>query len=164
MDAAELFARHYDPLVRYLARLSGDHELAADAAQEAFVRLVERAPRQSNLRAWLFTVGTNIVRDTTSRRTRIAALHRLPDRLPLPASPPDPEELLESKQRRERVRAALEGLSWKERTLLLMSEEGFTHREMAAAVETTTGSVGTMLIRARRKLLGQLVSTAADPG
>jgi DNA-directed RNA polymerase specialized sigma24 family protein len=33
-----------------------------------------------------------------------------------------------------------------------MREEGFTHREIADAVGTTTGSVGTMFARALAKL------------
>jgi RNA polymerase sigma factor (sigma-70 family) len=49
------------------------------------------------------------------------------------------------------VREALDELSAKERTALLMREEGFRHREIAEAIGTTTGSVGTLLSRAIRK-------------
>jgi DNA-directed RNA polymerase specialized sigma24 family protein len=54
------------------------------------------------------------------------------------------------------VRKALDQLSERERTLLLMREEGFSHEEMAKATGTTTKSVGTMLVRAFRKLSLQL--------
>jgi DNA-directed RNA polymerase specialized sigma24 family protein len=57
------------------------------------------------------------------------------------------------------VRAALDRLSWKERTVLLMREEGFAHHEIAGAVGTTTGSVGTMLARALKKLSVELSPT-----
>ncbi len=46
MDIQQLFGEHYDVLFRYLVRLTGDPDLAADAAQEAFVRLVEREPER----------------------------------------------------------------------------------------------------------------------
>ena len=67
-----------------------------------------------------------------------------------------PDEETERSERRRMVRAALDRLSLKERTVLLMREEGFAHHEIAEAVGTTTGSVGTMLARALRKLSAEL--------
>jgi RNA polymerase sigma-70 factor (ECF subfamily) len=54
------------------------------------------------------------------------------------------------------VQQALAGLPERDRTLLLMREEGFSHREIAEAVGTTTGSVGTMIARALDKLAAEL--------
>ena len=51
---------------------TGDSDVAADAAQEAFVRLMERPPRE-HPRAWLFRVATNLVAEggrTRKRRMR----------------------------------------------------------------------------------------------
>ena len=45
MDAARLFEEHHAGLYRYLLRLTGDADMAQDAAQEAFVRLLARRPR-----------------------------------------------------------------------------------------------------------------------
>jgi DNA-directed RNA polymerase specialized sigma24 family protein len=53
-------------------------------------------------------------------------------------------------------------LGEKERTVLLMREEGFSHREIADAVGTTTGSVGTMIARALDKLAAELPLDAED--
>jgi RNA polymerase sigma factor (sigma-70 family) len=64
--------------------------------------------------------------------------------------------VMESEETRLMVRKALDQLSERERTLLLMREEGFSHEEMAKATGTTTKSVGTMLVRAFRKLSLQL--------
>lgn len=72
------------------------------------------------------------------------------------ASAPDAVDALEREEARERVRRALAALSEKERLLLLMREEGFKHREIAAAVGTTTASVGTLIARALVKLAGHL--------
>ncbi len=60
------------------------------------------------------------------------------------------------------MRAALATLNEKERTVLLMREEGFTHREIAEAVGTTTGSVGTMIARALDRLAERLPLDAED--
>lgn len=161
LNVTQLFQQHYDGLYRYLVRLTGDGDLAADAAQEAFVRLVERPPQDRHVRAWLFAVATNVVRDTARARVRWSTLlSASPDRAPLGDARPGPEAEAESAERRKLVRAALERLSWKERTVLLMREEGFAHHEIAQAVGTTTGSVGTMIARALHKLAGELAPTS----
>jgi RNA polymerase sigma factor (sigma-70 family) len=158
LDAARLFDDHHQSLYRYLVRLSGDADLAADAVQEAFLRLVERPPRLAGgARAWLFRVATNVVLETVrthSRRGRLLATAEA--RSPVGDAPHDPHEIVEAGERRRVVSDALAMLSEKERTALLMREEGFSHREIAEAVGTTTGSVGTLVARALDKLAGIL--------
>lgn len=154
-----LFARHHPSLERYLARLTGDPELAADVAQETFVRLMERHPGGDHVRPWLFRVATNLVRDTARRRrtrrelgTPTRAMRSYGD----PPGPPD--DAVDRVTSRVQVREALEALSPKERKALLMREEGFKHREIAEALGTTTGSVGTLLSRALKKAARQLAA------
>lgn len=157
MDIQRLFEEHYDVLFRYLVRLTGDADLAADAAQEAFVRLVEHRPTGSQVRAWLFRVATNVIRDDVRvRRRRMELLQEAPDRAPVGDTPANPEQVLEVMEQRRMVRAALEKLSPKEQTVLLMREEGFSHQEIADAVGTTTKSVGSMIARALQKLSVEL--------
>ncbi len=160
MDAGALFREHHRALLRYLVRLTGDEDQAADAVQESFARLLrtgERGERVEQPRAWLYRVATNVVREQArSRRVRLRILAAAPARAPLADDAPGPAEDAAARERRRVVREALQRLSWKERTILLMREEGFKHREIAAAVGTTTGSVGTMIARALEKLAGQL--------
>ncbi|MDP9347957.1 MAG: sigma-70 family RNA polymerase sigma factor [Gemmatimonadota bacterium] len=161
MNPTQLFIEHYDALYRYLVRLTGDPDVAADAAQEAFVRLVERPPQDRNVRAWLFAVATNVVRDGARARARwLAILRASPERAPIGDLPPRPDVAVETAELCRVVRGALDALSWKEKTILLMREEGFSHHEIAEAVGTTTGSVGTMIARALRKLSAELHSRA----
>ncbi len=149
MDPEAVFARYHAPLYRYVARLTGDPELAADVAQEAFVRLLEREPPPRQPRPWLFRVATNLVRDTarTTRRRRVLA-HDGRARGAHGDPPRSPGSTVDRDTARERVRVALDALSEKERQALLMREEGFKHREIAEALGTTTGSIGTLLRRA----------------
>src|SRR5688500_13830595 len=161
INVTQLFTEHYDGLYRYLVRLTGDSDLAADAAQEAFVRLVERPPQDRHVRAWLFAVATNVARDNARARARWATLLMgSPGRAPMGDVGPGPDGAAESAERRKVVRAALDRLSWKERTVLLMREEGFAHHEIADAVGTTTGLVGTMIARALNKLSNELAPTS----
>jgi RNA polymerase sigma factor (sigma-70 family) len=155
--AHELFARHHPALERYLARLTGDQDLAADMAQEAFVRLLEQRSPPDAIRPWLYRVATNLVRDSArrSRRHQLLATHA---RAPAAHgdAPPPPDRDVDRDRCRRLVRAALDELSPKERKALLMREEGFRHREIAEALGTTTGSVGTLLSRAIRKAAAQM--------
>ena len=156
-DAAALFAEHYAPLQRYLARLTGDPELADDAAQEAFVRLLEQDPLPERPRPWLFRVATNVVRDTA----RAAKRHRVlgmdgKARGAHGDAPRSPEGVVARETARRQMRRALDVLSEKERRALLLREEGFKHREIAEALGTTTGSIGTLLRRAIEKAAEQL--------
>lgn len=153
MDPGRLFQQHHREIYRYLVRLTGDADHAADAVQEAFARMVERPPKNEDPRAWLYTVATNVVRDgARTRKRRMELLADSPERVPVGDRPPEPDRALEEGERRRTVRAALHALSARDRTVLLMREEGFKHREIADAVGTTTGSVGTMIARALDKL------------
>jgi RNA polymerase sigma-70 factor (ECF subfamily) len=157
MDAARLFAEHHASLFRYLSRLTGNPDVAADAAQEAFVKLMEKPPQPGETRAWLFRVGTNAARlSERTRGRRLRLLEHRPERAPVGDAPLRPDEALDAAETRRRVREAMEILGERDRTVLLMREEGFSHREIAEAVGTTTGSVGTMIARALDKLAARL--------
>lgn len=150
--ASQLFETHHDALYRYLVRLSGDPDVAADAAQEAFVRLLDRPSLGAAERAWLFKVGTNCVLEdirTAARRSRL--LDGRGERT-MADAPRDPHANVEADERRRVVMAALARLGDKERVALLMRAEGFSHKEIAEAVGTTTGSVGTLLARTLERL------------
>ena len=70
------------------------------------------------------------------------------------AAPPDQE--VERRERERAVRAALDALDDRTRTLLEMSMAGFSQREIAQRVEVSVTSVSTLLARARRKLRTEL--------
>lgn len=162
-DAAQLFDEHHASLFRYLFRLTGDADVAHDAAQEAFTRLVTNPPRNEHPRAWLFTVATNLVRSwSNTRRRRRTLLEAATARAPMADPVPGPEEAAAQAERTTAVRDALAALTEKERTILLMREEGFSHREIAAAVGTTTGSVGTMIARALDRVAAALPAHADE--
>ena len=157
VDLNALYLEHNEALTRYLMRLTGDRDSADDAAQEAYSRLLSQPPaRNDNLRAWLYTVATNVVRDGWKKQQTASRLALSQGPASAAVSAPDPLELVEQKERQDLVRKVLERLSIKDRTVLLMREEGFSHKEIAAAIDTTTKSVGTMIARALRKFASEL--------
>lgn len=154
MDVENVFRTHHDALFRYLARTCGDPHLAKDAVQETFVRLQRQSVVQpAAIRSWLFTTGMNVIRDVRRQEaTHARILETNPRWVPTPTSSEDPAERVERSEDRARLARALEELRERERRALLMREEGFKHREIAEALDTTTGSVGTLLARALEKL------------
>ena len=157
MDLDALFAEHRDAVCRYLTRYTGDADLAEDLVQETFWRLARRPFGVPNhVKGWLFRVATNLAKDARKNSRRRGELALVASAEGPSVVPADAAELVERAEVRRRVRAALDGLSHKERTALLLREEGFAHREIAAAVGTTTGSVGTLVARALAKLAERL--------
>lgn len=158
MDVAAVFRTHAEELFRYLARECGDPDAAQDAVQEAFMRLQTRPPSdESAVRPWLFRTGLNVLRDEHRvRANRARLLESNPHAVPRPETAPGPDGDVEKREDLARLRHALDGLRDRERTALLMRESGFTHREIAESVGTTTGTVGTLIARAMRKLEGAM--------
>lgn len=145
-----LFHARFQSLFRYLDRLSGDPDLAADLAQEAFVRLYERGAMPDDAPAWLATVATNLFRDShrrTQRRDKIMEFHS--DTMS-PDSLPAADAVMEDDEVRDTVRAALDSLPLRDRQLLLLRHEGYSYRELAEVTGVAEGSVGTLLVRATR--------------
>ncbi|MGD2067280.1 MAG: sigma-70 family RNA polymerase sigma factor [Gemmatimonadota bacterium] len=145
-----LYRAHAPALFRFLVRFTGDPELAADVLHDTFRTLLERPPaRRDSLRGWLYRVAVNRTRDVQRKRGRRARLTtESTARRTLSDPPPPPDRAIHALEARSLAHDVLAALTPRDRTLLLMREEGFTHREMAQAVGTTTGSVGTLLARA----------------
>lgn len=149
----EAFDDHYGSIFRYLDRLSGDPDLAADIAQEAFVRLYRRGSLPDSPGRWLVTVALNLFRNRATKRSRRRELEleRAPDIRP--GAGPSPLGATEAVERRARVRAALDRLSERDRQLLLLQAEGYGYRDLARILELNESSVGTFLARARRSFV-----------
>jgi RNA polymerase sigma-70 factor (ECF subfamily) len=144
-----MYAEGFGPLFRYLDRLSGDPDLAADIAQEAFIRLLARGAMPDAPKAWLVSVAHNLLRDVqrgAGRRMRLLA--EQPDRAPVASAPPDPSAQLDSDERIQDVRVALDRLAPRDRQALLLRHSGYSYREIAQVLEIAEGGVGTLLLRA----------------
>jgi RNA polymerase sigma-70 factor (ECF subfamily) len=150
-EVTKLFNGHFSRLYRFLNRLTADTELAADLAQETFVKLYRRGALPDAPEAWLITVAMNLLRNVQSgrvRRRRLLTVTRgeraHSDR------PPLPDDAVESADVRRRVRRVLDSLPERDRHLLLLRAEGYSYRDIARSLEINEGSVGVLLARAKR--------------
>lgn len=85
-----LYVELFTDLSGYCNALARDEALAAEFAQEAFVRLFSRWRTVRDPKGFLFLVATNLVRDEWRRQARHRSLvDRLSRRLPHSTSTPD---------------------------------------------------------------------------
>ena len=152
VDWTDVYRDTYPDLVRFLHRKVWDVERAQDLAQEAFVRALRHEPNKP--RAWLFQVAANLARDearTVIRRKRHLILLKS-ETEDLQASAPDLNDQLSEQERMVGVKAALEGLSDRDRDVLLLWDAGQSYTEIARQAGLAVGAIGTTLARARRRL------------
>ena len=73
----EIVRRHEREIMRYLLRVSGNREDAADLFQETWLRAYRAYPRlkpESNPRPWLYTIAVNLCRNRARDGARRAAV------------------------------------------------------------------------------------------
>lgn len=157
-DIDRLFREYHAPIVRYLTRQLNDADLAEELAQETFLRAYRHEP-VSNERSWLFAVASNLIRDTVRRdvrqRRHLELLRtELDDASTQADAEADAGELsVERLQQAAMAREALQSIPERDRSALLMSQEGLNYQEIAAALGLSVQSVGTTLTRARKKVV-----------
>jgi RNA polymerase sigma-70 factor (ECF subfamily) len=159
-----LFDEHQPRLLRFLDRLTGEPELAADLAQEAFLRLYRRGAPPDSPGAWLVSVAMNLFRNAQSKRSRRAQLLTRAPAESLLADAPGARPAAGMEPERIRVRTALDTLPGRERQMLLLHAEGYRYAEIATALELKETSVGTLLARARRAFRQAWEETSHAPG
>ena len=144
---------HHEELYAFLVRTTSDPEVAADLLSEAFLRLTrevraERAP--DNVRAWLYRVAGNLA---VSRGRRIAAGLRWLTRTVAAGRTADVDDLPETgvlaREGRAELIGALDDLRPDARAALLLSSEGFSGAEIAAAIGRSEAATRTLLCRTR---------------
>jgi RNA polymerase sigma-70 factor (ECF subfamily) len=150
-----------DGLFGFAMALSRDRATAEDLVQETYLRALaarRKAPPEENLKGWLFTILHNVWRNERRRR-RPDALDAAPDLAErIPASGEDPQQALDRKETRDRLRRAIEGLPEPFReVVLLRCVEGFSYQQVAQIVGCPAGTVMSRLARARALLRVSLI-------
>jgi RNA polymerase sigma-70 factor (ECF subfamily) len=145
---------HERPLLRYVARLLGDHDRARDVVQDSFIKLCRQDPARvaDHLAAWLFTVARRASMDMLRKDRRVG---RLPEAQVerITAVEPDPASQVSQHEVNLQVLSLLETLPAAQREVLrLKFQEGFSYQEIATITGLTTGNVGFILHTALTKL------------
>lgn len=153
---------HHEELFAFLVRTARDVPVAEDLLQEAFLRLTRevRAGRTpENVRAWLYRVAANLA---VSRGRRVTAALRGFVRLRATSNTSRIDEVPEASYlASEGVHALLGVLADvgpDARAALLLSGEGFSGAEIAAAIGRSESATRTLLCRTRMRVRSRLES------
>ncbi len=149
----ELFAKHQNEIYAYLLRMLRDPDLAADLAQDAFVkayRAYDSLQKPENARAWLYQIAHRVALDHL-RRGRIVRF------IPLVGetrnSAPSAEHLVMEARLSGELQRALERIPERQRSALLLAElHDMTGLELAAALGVSHVAARALLTRARESL------------
>lgn len=155
----EAFARLLRPyrqgMMRLAFRMTGSREAAEEICQEAMIKVFKYLPRfqvRRNFRSWLFKITANAALDFLRRARReesIIAAQKATGELAMPSA----EKCLQDREIAHRVQACLDHLTPKERMVFLLRDmEGFSVKETAALLRSSSMAVRTHLSRARSKI------------
>jgi len=159
--AEALFVAQYPGLVRQLTHLLGDRSAAEDVAQEAFLRVLRRPPRQwADAGPWLAVIGRRLAfNHLRGERRRRERERRLADDPAMGPAEPDPGAGEDAALLRE----ALARLRPRDRVALLLRAAGCDYAAVAVAIGVRPSSVGTILARASRLLKADYLAAASGP-
>lgn len=153
-EVAQMFEQLRNPLFRYVLSLGLSPQDAEEIIQECFLLLfqhLQAGKDRSNLRGWIFRVAHNLGLKQRSRQSQYGSTEA--DELSSHPHPdPDPEQLFASRQRQQRLRAALNALSEQDRSCLSLRAEGLRYREIAEVLNVSLGSVAQSLERGLTRL------------
>ena len=156
---AEIIREYRDGLIFYLNSFVGNIHMAEELAEDTFVLLGTRKPKDKgtgSFKTWLYTIGRNIAFNSIKRKSRTpeVSVGACPELV-------SEEESLELSYIKEEhkitVHRALRKLNPEYRQVLwLVYFENFSHKEVAAVMKKSVHSIETLVYRARKSLGSQL--------
>ena len=156
----EIIRDYKDGLILYLTSFVGSVRLAEEIAEDTFVILGTKKPRdkgKSSFKTWLYTIGRNAAIDRMRREKRHATVSV--DEI---AELEDGESLEESYIRSERkiaVHRAMAKLGSEQRQILwLVYFEGMTVKEASSVMGKSVHAAEGLMYRAKKSLRSQLES------
>ena len=164
---------HQDRVYAFCLRMLADREDALDVAQEVFLsayRNLAGFRGEASLSTWLLRIAANRslnrIRQRATRAAREVMSIEPQEDGDSPFQPPGreedrPDRMMESRETRKILEAAIANLDEDSRMLVLLSDvEGFSYEELSEAVGIPLGTVKSRLHRARmalRKMLAPVV-------
>ena len=168
-----LVAEYEKKIFNVIYRIIGDYEEAADLTQETFIsayKAFDRFRGDSKVYTWLYQIALNHCRNRLRQRGRQRSIQT--DSLDQPRdwegegesvsreiadSKSAPHVVLEEKELRERILAAVQSLPPDYREVVVLREiQGLSYNEIAEATKLSLDNVKTRLSRARAMLRRKL--------
>lgn len=139
--ATDLVRRHALALARFLSGAGAGPSEVDDLTQEAFFKAfrgLDGWRKESSFRSWLFSIGSNLLKDayrkTKGRKVLSIEDHDFPDHR-------DPASEMVADETAGRIQAGLAKLPRLQREVFLLRvQQGLDYAEIASALGTTTGA------------------------
>jgi RNA polymerase sigma-70 factor (ECF subfamily) len=148
-----LFARHHGEIYAYLIRMLRDPELAADLAQDAFIRAYRAHASledPTKARAWLYQIANRVALDEIRRRKIVRFIPWTGESR---GAAPSAERLAMDTRFSGELERALARIPERQRSALLLAEvHDLTGVELAASLGTSHVAARALLTRARESL------------
>lgn len=155
----EIVRDYKDGLIFYLNSFVGNIHIAEDLAEDTFVRLVTKKPkdnRKSAFKTWLYTIGRNLAINYIKRNRKYSEMSAEECRELVS----DEESLEHSYIQEERkiiIHKAMCNLKSEYRQILwLIYFENFSNKEAAAVMNKSVHNIETLVYRARLSLKSEL--------
>lgn len=151
---ADILVRYEKPLLKHAYSFCSDRELARDAVQETFFRLIRTREKgmPENLPAWLFTVCRNVVSDHL-RRQKIVQFGVDFSEFETEGGEASPDDQMERRERDRRLAEFVAELPDRERELVrLKFQVGLSYREIEEVTGISQGNIGYFLHCAVKEL------------
>lgn len=154
----EIIRDYKDGLILYLNSFTGNIRAAEELAEDTFVRLGIKRPKDKGtgaFRTWLYAIGRNLAIDYLRRRPKEVSLEEVQE---LAAQESALEEAYLHQERKILLHKALKKLKPEYRQILWLTYfEGYSNKEAAAIMRKSVHSVETLVYRARLALKSELV-------
>lgn len=163
-SAFDVLVTRWDRKIRgAIFRIVGSEDEARDLCQEAFFKAYRHLgtfKQEARFSSWLYQIALNLCRDRLRRR-RGRTMVSLDDvdegGLGMVESRPSPLDLVEGRDLRRRVAAAVAALPEEQREVIVLKEyQGLTFLEIAQALDVPISTVKTRLYRGLVLLRGRL--------
>jgi RNA polymerase sigma factor (sigma-70 family) len=165
-DITALFEVYHREVERFLTRRVHSPEIAADLAQETYLRLlsVPNMDKIDDLRGFLFTIASNLARDYLRQRSR----HEQVDSGSLDSSIPSPapsiEALMDAQRHVALLQQVIDELPPKTRAVLVLYRvEGCSYRDIATLLDMSPRTVEYHLRQALLHCRKRLKPVLNDP-
>ena len=155
---AEIIREYRDGLILYLNSFVGNIHTAEELAEDTFVLLGTKKPRDKgngSFKTWLYTIGRNIAINYLKKRSKRKEIS-IDDCIEL-KSQTDLEENYIEEERKITVHKAMQGLKPEYRQILwLVYFEGFSLKQAASVMKKSVHNTETLVYRARNSLKSRL--------
>ena len=160
-----LMERHGDALMLYLNGYVSDRDLAEELAEDTFVRLFTKKPKNkggASFKTWLYTIGRNMALNYLKKKAKYPTvpIENTPELISDEAAV---EDAYIKKEQKIAVHRAMRKLKPEyQQVLWLIYFEGLSNKEAAKVMKKSVRSTESILYRAKKSLRSQLEMEGID--